>query len=124
MLKRYNVLVLFVNYVVLLCNKLILESHVIVYVVFGGFRRLRLCVNVLNLKINIVLKASRAVVIRLFSLKEAPLGLFKSISEGDTFGEVPVKRLLISALRSSGAPFKQHTPLLSTFLGMRSFSLQ
>jgi hypothetical protein len=37
--------------------------------------------------------------------------------KGDTFGEVPVKRLLISALRSSGAPFKQHTPLLSTFLG-------
>ena len=49
--------------------------------VFLGFRRLRLFVNVLNLKINIVLKASRAVVIRRFSLNEVPLRLFKFISD-------------------------------------------
>ena len=36
---------------------------------------------VLNLKINVVLKASRAVVIRGFSLKEAPLELLKFISD-------------------------------------------
>ena len=30
---------------------------------------------------SVVLKASRAVVIRLFSLNEAPLGLFKFISD-------------------------------------------
>jgi hypothetical protein len=36
--------------------------------------------NVRNLKID-VLKSSRAVVIRWFSLNEAPLGLFKFISD-------------------------------------------
>ena len=36
---------------------------------------------VLNMKIDVVLKAPRAVVIRRFSLNEAPLGLFKFISD-------------------------------------------
>jgi hypothetical protein len=40
------------------------------------FNRLRLYSYVLNLKIDLVPKASRTVVIRLFSLNEAPLGLF------------------------------------------------
>ena len=35
---------------------------------------------VLNIKINVVLKALRAIVIGWFSLNEAPLGLFKFIS--------------------------------------------
>jgi hypothetical protein len=35
----------------------------------------------LNLKIDVVLKASRAVVTRRFSLNEVPLGLFKFISD-------------------------------------------
>jgi hypothetical protein len=39
----------------------------------------RLFVNVWNRKIDVVLKASHAVVIRWFSLNEAPLGLFKFI---------------------------------------------
>jgi len=42
---------------------------------------LRLFVNEQNLKIDVVLKASHAIVIRLFSLNEAPLGLFKFISD-------------------------------------------
>jgi hypothetical protein len=41
------------------------------------FKNLRLFSNVRNLKIDVVLKVSRAVVIRRFSLNEAPLGLFK-----------------------------------------------
>jgi len=45
------------------------------------FKKLRLFVNVRNQKIDVVLKASHAVVIRLFSLNEAPLGLFKFISD-------------------------------------------
>ena len=36
---------------------------------------------VLNLKIDVVPKESRAVVIRRFSLNEAPLGLFEFISD-------------------------------------------
>ena len=58
---------------VILCiiqNKLILE-----------FKKLRLFVNKQNLKIDIVLKASRVVVIRCCSLNEAPLELFKFISD-------------------------------------------
>jgi hypothetical protein len=42
--------------------------------------KLRLFSYVLNLKIEVVLKASRAILIRRFSLNEAPLGLFKFIS--------------------------------------------
>jgi hypothetical protein len=45
------------------------------------FKKLRLFSYVLNLKIDVVPKASRAVVIRRFSLNEAPLGLFKFISD-------------------------------------------
>jgi hypothetical protein len=50
------------------------------YTCFDWFKKLRLFVNEWNLKIDVVLKASRAVVIRRFSLNEAPLGLFKFIS--------------------------------------------
>ena len=49
------------------------------YTCFDWFKKLRLFSYILNLKID-VLKASRAVVIRRFSLNEAPLGLFKFIS--------------------------------------------
>jgi hypothetical protein len=45
------------------------------YTCFDWFKKLRLFINVQNLKINVVLKALRAVVIRWFSLNEAPLGL-------------------------------------------------
>ena len=51
------------------------------YMCFDWFKKLRLFVNVLNLKIYVVLKASHAIVIRWFSLNEAPLGLFKFISD-------------------------------------------
>jgi hypothetical protein len=51
------------------------------YTCFDWFKQLRLFSYVLNLKIDIVPKVSRAVVIRRFSLNEAPLGLFKFISE-------------------------------------------
>jgi hypothetical protein len=43
--------------------------------------KLRLFVNVLNLTLKVVLKATRVVVMRLFSLGDAPLGLFKFISD-------------------------------------------
>jgi hypothetical protein len=43
-------------------------------------KKLRLFVYVLNLKIDRVVKVSPVVVIRWFSLNEAPLGLFKFIS--------------------------------------------
>jgi hypothetical protein len=51
------------------------------YTCFDWFKKLKLFVNVRNRRIDVVLKASRAIVIRLFSLNEAPLGLFKSISD-------------------------------------------
>ena len=47
---------------------------------FDWFKKLRLFSYIQNLKIDVVPKASRAVVIRGFSLNEAPLGLFKFIS--------------------------------------------
>ena len=50
------------------------------YKCFDWFKKLRLFVNKRNLKIDIVLKTSRAVVVRWFSLNEALLGLFKFIS--------------------------------------------
>jgi hypothetical protein len=50
------------------------------YTCFDWFKKLRSFSYVLNLKIDFVLKASRAVVISRFSLNEAPLGLFKFIS--------------------------------------------
>ena len=59
-------------------NKLILESF---YTCFDWFKKLRLFSYILDLKIDVVLKASRAVVIRRFSLNEAPLGLFKFVSD-------------------------------------------
>jgi hypothetical protein len=52
-----------------------------IYTYFDWFKKLRLFVNVWNRKIDIVIKASRVVVIRLFSLSDAPLGLFKFISD-------------------------------------------
>jgi hypothetical protein len=51
------------------------------YTCFHWFKRLRLFVNVRNLKINVILKASHVVVIGRFSLNEAPLGLLKFISD-------------------------------------------
>jgi hypothetical protein len=51
------------------------------YACFDWFKKLRLFSYVLNLKIDIVLNVSRAVVIRRFSLNEAPLAVFKFISD-------------------------------------------
>ena len=51
------------------------------YTCFDLLKKLRLFSYVLNLKIDVVLKASRAIVIRRFSLNETPLGLFKFISD-------------------------------------------
>jgi hypothetical protein len=51
------------------------------YTCFDWFKKLKLFVNERNLKIVVVLKASRVVVIRWFSLNEEPLGLFKFISD-------------------------------------------
>ena len=48
---------------------------------FDWFKKLRLFSYILNLKIDVVPKASRAVVIMRFSLNEAPLELFKFISD-------------------------------------------
>jgi hypothetical protein len=48
---------------------------------FDLLKKLRLFSYVPNLKIDVVPKASRAVVIRQFSLNEAPLWLFKFISD-------------------------------------------
>ena len=51
------------------------------YTCFDWFKKLRLFDNEQNLKIDVVLKASHAVVIKWFSLYEAPLGLSKFISD-------------------------------------------
>jgi hypothetical protein len=51
------------------------------YTCFDWLKKLRLFVNERNLKIDVVLKASHAVVIRCFSLNETPLWLFKFISD-------------------------------------------
>ena len=51
------------------------------YTCFDWLNKLGLFSYVLNLKIDVVLKALRAVVIRPFSLNEAHLGLFKFISD-------------------------------------------
>ena len=51
------------------------------YTCFDWFKMLSTFSYVLNLKIDVVPKASRAVVISGFSLNEAPLGLFKFISD-------------------------------------------
>ena len=51
------------------------------YTCFDWLKKLRLFSYVLNLKIYVALKASRAVVIRRISFNEAPLGLFKFISD-------------------------------------------
>jgi hypothetical protein len=50
------------------------------YTCFDWFEKLSTFSYVLNLKIDVVPKASHAVVIRRFSLNEAPLELFKFIS--------------------------------------------
>jgi hypothetical protein len=50
-----------------------------IYTYFDWLKKLRLFVNVWNRKIDVVLKASRVVVIWWFSLNEAPLGLFKFV---------------------------------------------
>jgi hypothetical protein len=51
------------------------------YTCFDWFKELRLFSYVLNLKIDVVLKVLHAIVNRRFSLNEAPLGLFKFISD-------------------------------------------
>ena len=51
------------------------------YMCFDWLKKLRLFVNEQNLKIDVVLKASGAVVIDLFSLNRPPLGLFIFISD-------------------------------------------
>ena len=51
------------------------------YTCFDWSKKLSTFSYVLNLIIDVVPKASRAVVIRWFSLNEAPLGLFKFISD-------------------------------------------
>jgi hypothetical protein len=51
------------------------------YTCFDWFKKLSIFSYVLNLKIDIVLKALRAAVIKRFSLNETPLGLFKFISD-------------------------------------------
>ena len=51
------------------------------YTCLDWFKKLSTFSYVLNLKIDVVPKASRAVVTRGFSLNEAPLGLFKFISD-------------------------------------------
>ena len=51
------------------------------YTCFDWFKKFSTFLYVLNLKIDVVPKASRAIVIRRFSLNEAPLGLFKFISD-------------------------------------------
>jgi hypothetical protein len=51
------------------------------YTCFNWFKKLSTFLYVLNLKIDVVPKALGAVVIRRFSLNEAPLGLFKFISD-------------------------------------------
>ena len=51
------------------------------YKCFDWFKKLRLFSYVLNLKIDVVLKVSCAIVIRRFSLNEAPLGLYEFISD-------------------------------------------
>ena len=48
---------------------------------FDWFKKLRLFSYVLNLNIDVVPKASRAIVIKRFSLNEALLGLFIFISD-------------------------------------------
>ena len=49
------------------------------YMCFDWIKKLRLFSYELNLKIDVVLKASRVVDIRRFSLNEAPLRLFKFV---------------------------------------------
>jgi len=51
------------------------------YTCFDWFKKFRVVSYVRNLTLDVVLKASRAVVIGSFSLNEAPLGLFKFISD-------------------------------------------
>jgi hypothetical protein len=51
------------------------------YTCFDWSKKLMLFSHVRILRIDVVLKASHAVVMRWFSLNEAPLGLFKFISD-------------------------------------------
>ena len=67
------------------------------YTCFDWFKKLRLFVNVRNRKIDVVLKALNAFVIRWFSLNEAPCGLFKLISDYlPYFEKTPKKNNIIA----------------------------
>jgi hypothetical protein len=63
--------------------KISIHRITMIYVIWNkrDIKKLRLFSYVRNLKIDVVLKASRAVVIGWFYLNEAPLGLFKFISD-------------------------------------------
>jgi hypothetical protein len=63
----------------IMSNKLILVTFHFICVLIG--LKSWLFSYVLNLKIDVALKASHAIVIRRFYLNEAPLGLFKFISD-------------------------------------------
>ena len=77
------------------------------YTCFDWCKKLKLFVNERNLKIDVVLMSSRAVVIRCFSLNEAPLWLFKFISDYLPYFEkniyifynIIAKKVLINLLR-------------------------
>jgi hypothetical protein len=76
------------------------------YKCFDWIKKLRLFVNERNLKIDVVLKASSAVAIRWFSLNEAPLGLYKFISDYlpyfdkiNIFFNIIAKKVWINLLR-------------------------
>jgi hypothetical protein len=77
----------------------------IFYTCFDWFKKLRLFVSERNLKIDVVLKASHAVVNRWFSLNEAPLGLFKLISDYLSF-VMCIQVIFISANISNMNPLK------------------
>jgi hypothetical protein len=65
----------------LLTYKLVFRVTCHFICVLIGLKSLSTFSYVLNLKIDVVPKASHVVVIRRFSLNEAPLGLFKFISD-------------------------------------------
>ena len=82
------------------------------YTCFDWFKKLRLFVNEQNLRIDIVLKTSRAVVIMCFSLNEAPLGLFIFISDYLPYFEkyffIFISWRSVLLVEETGVPGKNH----------------